>query len=96
MKPNRELFYHKTRNDREVDFVVRKNTEATELIQVCYESINSDVEQRETKALFEASGELNVKKLTVLTWDEKRSMEKDGLTIQFKPLWEWLLCFLPS
>ena len=91
VKPNRGLFYYKTRNDREVDFVVKKETEITELIQVCYESINSDVEQRETKALIEASGELNVKKLTVLTWDEKRSSEKGGLTIHFKPLWEWLL-----
>lgn len=91
VKPSRELFYYKTRNDREVDFVVKKETEVTELIQVCYESINPDVEQRETKALFEASGELHVKKLTVLTWDEKREVEKDGLMIQFKPLWEWLL-----
>ena len=91
VKPNRELFYYKTRNDREVDFVVKNGVEVTELIQVCYESISSDVEQRETKALVEASGELNVKKLTVLTWDEKREVEKDGMTIHFKPLWEWLL-----
>ena len=91
VKPSRELFYYKTRNDREIDFVVKKGTEVTELIQVCYESINPDVEQRETKALVEASGELNVKKLTVLTWDEKREVEKDGLAIQFKPFWEWLL-----
>ncbi len=91
VKPSRELFYYKTRNDREIDFVVKKETEVTELVQVCYESINSDVEQREAKALVEASGELNVKKLTVLTWDEKREVEKDGLAIQFKPLWEWLL-----
>ena len=91
VKPNRELFYYKTRNDREVDFVVKKGIEVVELIQVCYESINSEVEQRETKALVEASNELKVKKLTVLTWDEKREVEKDNLTIQFKPLWEWLL-----
>ncbi|MCX6714175.1 MAG: ATP-binding protein [Candidatus Vogelbacteria bacterium] len=90
IKPNRELFYYKTRNDREVDFVVKKGIETTELIQVCYESINLDIEQRETKALFEASEELKVKKLTVLTWDEKREVKKDGLVIYFKPLWEWL------
>ena len=101
VKPNRDLFYYKTRNDREIDFVVKSGVDVTELIQVCYESINSDVEQRETKALFEAGGELapldaklsnGVKKLklTVLTWDEKRAVEKDGVTIHFKPLWEWL------
>ncbi|NCO00047.1 ATP-binding protein [Candidatus Falkowbacteria bacterium] len=91
VKPNRDLFYYKTRNDREIDFVVKNGIDVTELIQVCYESINSDVEQREVKALIEAGGELKVKKLTVLTWDEKRAVEKDGMTIYFRPLWEWLL-----
>jgi predicted AAA+ superfamily ATPase len=91
VKPNRDLFYYKTRNDREVDFVVKNGVEVTELIQVCYESISSDVEQRETKALVEASDELKVKKLTVLTWDEKRAVKKDNVTIEFRPLWEWLL-----
>ena len=90
-KPNRDLFYYKTRNNREVDFVVKKGIEVTELIQVCYDLTNPDVEQRETKALFEASEELKVKKLTVLTWDEKREVKKDGNVIHLKPLWEWLL-----
>lgn len=110
VKPNRELFYYKTRNDREVDFVVKKGHQVIELIQVCYDLTNPDVEQRETKALFEASEELSaqggsppkadaprehtsggkVPKLTVLTWDEKREIKKDGRTIKFRPLWEWL------
>ncbi len=90
-EPNRELFYYKTRNGREVDFAIRNGYQTSELIQVCYDLRNSDVEQRETKALFEASEELKVNKLTVLTWDEEREVKKDGKTIQFKPLWKWLL-----
>ena len=89
-KPNKELFYYKTRNDREVDFVVRQGIEVSELIQVCYDSISPDVERREIKALAEASGELKVAKLTVLSWDEKREVKKNGVTVQFVPLWEWL------
>src|SRR3989344_3970832 len=88
---SRELFYYKTRNDREIDFVLKNGYQVIELIQVCYDLTNPDVEQRETKALFEASDELKVKKLTVLTWDEKREVKKDGNVIQLKPLWEWLL-----
>jgi predicted AAA+ superfamily ATPase len=61
------------------------------LIQVCYEANNQDVERREIKALAEAGIELHVTKLSVLTWNEKRTVEKDGMTIQFKPLWEWLI-----
>lgn len=90
-KPNRDLFYYKTRNDREVDFVMKTGLEVTELIQVCYDLTSPEVEQREIKALLEARDELKVKKLTVLTWDEKRDIKKDGSVIQLKPLWEWLL-----
>ena len=54
------------------------------------------------KALVEAGKELaaldtqlsngvKIPKLTVLTWNEKRTVEKDNMTIQFRPLWEWLL-----
>lgn len=90
-QPNRELFYYKTRNDREIDFVLKKGYEIAELIQVAYESTSQDVEEREIKALVEAGKELNVAKLSVLTWNEKRTVEKDGVTIQIRPLWEWLL-----
>lgn len=90
-QPNRGLFYYKTRNDREIDFVVKKGIEILELVQVCYESINQSVENREAKTLLEASDELKVDTLTVLTWNEEREVKKDGKTIQFKPLWKWLL-----
>lgn len=88
---NREIFYYRTRNDREIDFVLKKGMAVVELIQVCYEIINNDVEQREIKALVEAGKELSVKKLTILTWNEKRIVEKDDMNIEFKPLWEWLI-----
>ena len=91
LEPNRDLFYYKTRNNREIDFVIKKGTEIDELIQVCYEMVNSDVEQRETKALLEAAQELKAKNLTILTWDEKREITKNGKTIHLKSLWEWLL-----
>jgi len=90
-QPNRELFYYKTRNDREIDFVLKKGYKIAELIQVAYESTSQDVEEREIKALVEAGKELNVAKLSVLTWNEKRTVEKDGATIRIRPLWEWLL-----
>lgn len=88
---NREVFYYKTRNDREIDFVIKKGIEVVELIQVAYEANNHDVEQREVKALLEASRELNISNLTILTWNEEREVEKNGKVIKVKPLWKWLL-----
>ena len=100
-QPNRDLFYYKTRNDREIDFVLKKGIHVAELLQVSYDSTNQAVEDREVKALVEASQELssqgesasggNTVKLTVLTWNEKREAEKYGMTVQFKPLWEWIV-----
>lgn len=90
VKPNRELFYYKTRNDREVDFVIKKGAEIVELVQVCYTAVPAEIEQREIKALLEASQELPATTLTLLTWDEKRTVQRNGLSINFKPLWEWL------
>lgn len=90
-QPGHELFYYKTRNDREIDFVLKKGYQVTELIQVCYDMTDPDVERREVKALVEAGKELSVSKLTVLTWNDKRVVEKDNLSIQFRPFWEWLL-----
>ena len=89
--PNRYLFYYKTRNDREIDFLIKKGIDMVELVQACYDVSNKDVEQREIKALVEASQELNVSNLTILTWDEKREVKKGGKNIKLIPIWEWLL-----
>ena len=89
-QPNRELFYYKTRNDREIDFVLKKGYKVVELIQVAYEVTSQEVEDREIKALLEAGEELKVNKLIIITWDEKREEKRDEVTIYFMPLWEWL------
>jgi len=56
-QPNRELFYYKTRNDREIDFVLKKGTLVQELVQVAYGVDHQEAEQREIKALIEAAEE---------------------------------------
>lgn len=90
-KPNRDLFYYKTRNDREVDFALKNKTKVIELIQVVYEVNDLNTEQREVKALVEAGKELGINNLTVLTWDEKKEVKKDDLIIYFIPVWERFL-----
>ncbi len=89
-KPNRDIFYYKTRNQKEIDFVIKKGTAVHELIQVCYDVSFQEVRDRETKALFEAQEELHAEKLAVLTWDEKKQIIKNDEVINFVPLWEWL------
>lgn len=90
-KYNHDLFYYKTRNNREVDFVLKKEMVIDELLQVSYQTGDADIEQREVKGLLEASEELKVKKLTILTWDEEKQVQKNGRTVNFTPLWKWLM-----
>lgn len=89
--PNHDVFYYKTRNDREVDFLLKKGEHISELIQVVYQTNDDIVLVRETKALLEASQELAVETLTVVTWDEEKEIKKGGKTIHCIPLWKWLL-----
>jgi hypothetical protein len=87
---NRNLFYYKTRNNREIDFVIKKGVAVSELIQVAYQINDAETKKREIKALLEAAEEVNGARLTVLTWDEEKKVEKDGKIINFTPLWRWL------
>lgn len=91
VRANIELFYYKTRNNKEVDFVIKKGAVVTELIQVAYDISNPDVRTREISALLEAKDELHAEKCTILTWDEKERIRQKGVEINVVPLWEWLI-----
>ena len=85
-----ELFYYRTRNDREVDFVCRKGNSMNELIQVCYDMSGRTTRKRELDAIVEAAGELHSKNLTVITWDQEETVVQDGFTINVTPLRKWI------
>lgn len=91
LRPNRELFYYKTRNDREIDFVIKDGTMIRELLQVVYDMSRAEAGEREIKALLEAADELHAERLTIVTWDEKRQIRKNDSVIHVVPLWEWLI-----
>ncbi|MEW6619093.1 MAG: ATP-binding protein [bacterium] len=90
-KSNENLFYYKTRNNKEVDFVLKEGLKIKGLIQVCYEMDNSLIRERELKALVEASNDLNCNELLVITWDYKTQEKFKDKMIRFIPLWKWLL-----
>ncbi len=65
--PGQTLFYYRTRNDREVDFVTRKGAKVEQLIQVCYDMTSEKTRKRELDALVEAAEELHCNNLVVIT-----------------------------
>jgi uncharacterized protein len=90
-KPELDLFYYRTRNDREIDFVCRKGHNVARLIQVCYDISNPKTLKREIASLLEASSELTCNNLLIITWDKEEVIEKSELIIQLLPACKWLI-----
>lgn len=86
-----KFYYWKDYQRHEVDFVLRRQEEVIQLIQVCFISNEEPMPDREIKSLVKAAGELNCKNLLLLTWDKQTSIKTAGLTIQCQPLFKWLL-----
>ena len=85
------IFYWKSRNGEEVDFVLKKGLKIIQLMQSCWDPTDYDVKERETKALIKASKQLKCNKLSVITWDYEAEEKLKGKRISFIPLWKWLL-----
>lgn len=72
--PGQTLFYYRTRNDKEIDFVTRKGTKVEQLIQVCYDMTSEKTRKRELDALVEAAEELHCDNLLVITNNQQEKI----------------------
>lgn len=87
--PDNTMFYYHSRNDKEVDFVLRKGAFVEQIIQVCYDMSSAKTEKREIDSLIECAGELNCRNLIIVTNNDKRTIEHSGCNIQVVPITEF-------
>ena len=87
--PLMSVQYYGGSGEEEVDFVVSERGKVIELIQVTKSLEES--REREIGALVRAARRLKCKNLTVITWDEEETIERNGFRIMVKPLWKFLL-----
>ena len=85
----KSMFYYRSRNDKEVDFVLRKGTHIECLVQVCYDMSSPKTEKREVDSIVECAGELKCSNLFIITNSDKRTIEKDGYKIDVVPISEF-------
>ena len=85
------LFYYRSRNDREVDFVTRQGAHINQLIQVCYDMTSPKTEKREVNSLTECAGELKCDNLVIITNNDEREIQKDGYLIKVVPFVKWAM-----
>lgn len=81
------VYYLKSQN-LDVDFFIEETGTA---IQVAY-SITNISDDRETKSLVEAAKSLKeAKEFVIITYEEEKELNMDGVKIQVIPVWKWLL-----
>ena len=87
----KSLFYYRTANEKEVDFVTRDGQKVKELIQVSYDISKPRTRTRELDALVKASVELHCDNLTLITWDEDSTTVHQGKEIHILSARSWFL-----
>lgn len=72
----------------EVDFYI---PEESWLIQVSYNISDVQTFEREVNGIVKAAKFLNAERLQIVTRNDERVIEKDGLSIEVLPIWKWLI-----
>lgn len=90
---NKEIFYYKTKEGYEVDFLTKEKGQL-ELLQVCID-MHERSEPREIRALYRAAAELGLKSGILITADREKQWVEEGVTLTAIPLYQWLVCIAP-
>jgi len=83
-----EVFYYADK--KECDFLIVKNKEIKQAIQVCYE-LKEDNKEREIAGLLEAMEQFNLKEGTIITHNQEEKIQKKGRAVKVIPAWKWML-----
>ena len=75
---------------QECDFVIQRDEYIEMLIQVSWSISDPETFNREIKGLRAASMATKCTNCFIVTFDEERTIEAEGLTISVVPAWKWL------
>ncbi len=82
-----DFYTYRTRNNKEVDFLVRDKGKLSQLLQVCYSLQDPRTQKREFSALKEAMEETGVKNAHVITLDKQDISPHQNLDIVSAESW---------
>jgi len=86
-----EFFYWKSGKGEEIDFLLIENDMAMQLIQVSVDISQPDTREREVRALRKGMKHFGVNKGLILTYETEEIIKDNGLEIEVRPVWKWLL-----
>ena len=90
-RERKNVYYWKSKDGYEVDFVLREGAKVKSLLQVTYDMEDEKTRKREVRGLLKASKELKCNNLKIITWDYESEEEVEGKKIKYVPLWKFLL-----
>ena len=86
-RTGRKFYYYRHDSNTQVDFFLPLDRE---LIQVSFELNDQNID-REIRGLERASSEIDANRFLILTMDPEREIFRNGLKIEVKPVWRWLM-----
>ena len=88
-QPSDKITYYQ--GDKECDFVLQRNENVIQLIQVTWDMTDENTRTKEVNGILEASQVTGCNKLFILTKEEENLIEIEGKQIHILPVWKWLL-----
>lgn len=85
-----KIYYYKSKNGREVDFIVQDGSRSRFLIQVCESLTDPQTRKREIEALNEAMSELGITTATIVTRNEDEKIKTPIGVINVLAAWRFL------
>ena len=86
-----DIYYYKTKNGREVDFIVQMKDKSRILVQACESIADLKTRKREVDALSEAMAEQRLEFGTIVTKSESKRISTKSGNIDVVPAWRFLL-----
>ena len=88
---DRDIYYYKSSNGYEADFVVCRNNRVEEIYQVSYDISKERTRKRELRGLLAAAKETQCDNLCLITDFHRENIVMDNKQIRIVPAYEWLL-----
>lgn len=86
-----EVYYWRSKQRKEVDFLVKEGLKTKEIIQVCWDIEDKKTKEREVTGLLSALKEFKLRRGLVITEDFEGEETFGSIKIKYMPLWIWLL-----
>jgi hypothetical protein len=91
INPSYKVYYWKSKENWEVDFLIAEGTKPINAIQVSYSLNNSETKTREFRSLIRCKEEYPDISVQVITYDTDAEENFEGTKISCVPFWKWAL-----